>query len=123
MSLDADGDFVVAWESFGQDGSDRGIFAQRFKIPAVLDIDGNGATAALTDGLLVLRYLFGFTGATLTAGPSTWSTARAATPLRSRVSADTDLAGPALARGESDACAQVVPAPGGTRHAATRRGL
>ena len=27
-----------------------------------LDIDGNGEIGALTDGLLILRYLFGFTG-------------------------------------------------------------
>jgi hypothetical protein len=37
-----------------------------------LDIDGNagfgGLPDPLTDGLLVLRYLFGFTGATLTTG-------------------------------------------------------
>lgn len=33
-----------------------------------LDVDGNGATDALTDGLLVLRFLFGFNGATLTTG-------------------------------------------------------
>lgn len=30
------------------------------------DIDDNGETKALTDGLLILRYLFGFTGETLT---------------------------------------------------------
>ena len=30
-----------------------------------VDIDGNGSTEALTDGLLILRYLFGFDGATL----------------------------------------------------------
>ncbi|MCS5570643.1 MAG: hypothetical protein NZ768_10015, partial [Pseudomonadales bacterium] len=29
------------------------------------DIDGDGETEALTDGLLVLRYLFGFSGTTL----------------------------------------------------------
>ena len=34
----------------------------------MLDIDGNGAVAPLTDGLLVLRFLFGFTGTTLTSG-------------------------------------------------------
>jgi hypothetical protein len=34
----------------------------------VLDIDGNGSLAALSDGLLVLRYLFGLTGTTLTSG-------------------------------------------------------
>ena len=33
-----------------------------------LDIDGNGSTDALTDGLLVLRYLFGFRGDTLING-------------------------------------------------------
>jgi hypothetical protein len=32
---------------------------------AFLDVDGNGATDALTDGLLVIRHLFGFTGDTL----------------------------------------------------------
>ena len=31
-----------------------------------LDIDGNGQYDALTDGLLVLRYLLGITGSTLT---------------------------------------------------------
>jgi hypothetical protein len=34
----------------------------------ILDVDGDGSLEALTDGLLVLRYLFGFTGDTLTAG-------------------------------------------------------
>ena len=34
----------------------------------VLDVDGNGSLNALTDGLLVLRYLFGLTGTTLTSG-------------------------------------------------------
>jgi hypothetical protein len=64
----ADGDFVVAWNSAGQDGSSSGIFAQRFEVPALLDIDGDGSYAALTDGLLLLRYGFGFTGNTLIAG-------------------------------------------------------
>jgi hypothetical protein len=36
--------------------------------PADLDIDGNGAADALTDGLLVIRYLFGFNGNSLTDG-------------------------------------------------------
>lgn len=35
---------------------------------AMLDIDGNGTVDALTDGLLVLRYLFGLTGDSLIAG-------------------------------------------------------
>ena len=33
-----------------------------------LDIDGNGQAAPLTDGLLLIRYLFGFRGDTLIAG-------------------------------------------------------
>ena len=57
--------FVIAWESSGQDDVGTGIFAQRFLDPIPLDIDGNGSTEPLTDGLLVLRFLFGFTGNTL----------------------------------------------------------
>ncbi len=30
VAMDADGDFVVVWQSFGQDGGDYGIFAQRY---------------------------------------------------------------------------------------------
>ena len=33
-----------------------------------LDIDGDGFTTPLSDGLLVLRHLFGFTGEPLTNG-------------------------------------------------------
>jgi hypothetical protein len=68
VSIDDGGDFVVAWTSAGQDGYYGGVFAQRFGTVSAFDIDGNGATGALTDGLLVLRYLFGFTGATLVSG-------------------------------------------------------
>jgi hypothetical protein len=67
VGMDAAGGFVVAWRSFGQDGNADGVFAQRF-IPTALDVDGDGTTAPLTDGLLVLRFLFGFTGTTLTGG-------------------------------------------------------
>lgn len=41
---------------------------RRAVLNGALDIDGNGATDALTDGLLVLRHLFGFTGDTLISG-------------------------------------------------------
>ena len=34
----------------------------------MLDIDGNGSYDALTDGLLILRYLFGLSGDSLIAG-------------------------------------------------------
>jgi hypothetical protein len=33
-----------------------------------LDVDGNGKAEPLTDGLLIIRYLFGFTGEALTSG-------------------------------------------------------
>jgi hypothetical protein len=84
IAVDADGEFVVAWQSAGRDGSGEGVFAQRFGDPIVLDIDGNGAADALTDGLLVLRYLFGFTEASLTVALSTPSTASAARRQPSR---------------------------------------
>jgi phosphoheptose isomerase len=67
VALTAGGDFVVAWQS-PQDGSQVGIFAQRFKVPKIFDIDANGATDALTDGLLFLRYTFGFRDAVLISG-------------------------------------------------------
>jgi hypothetical protein len=60
------GNFVVAWQSNFQDGDDNGIFAQRFASPKLIDIDGDGAVLALTDGLLLLRFTFSFTGAVLT---------------------------------------------------------
>ena len=34
----------------------------------MIDIDGNGTADALTDGLLVMRYLFGLRGAALIQG-------------------------------------------------------
>jgi len=30
IAMDADGDFVIVWQSFGQDGSSNGIYAQRY---------------------------------------------------------------------------------------------
>jgi hypothetical protein len=71
IATDAEGDFVVAWQSQYQEGdyAGYGIFARRFGIPSSnFDIDGNGVKTALTDGLLLLRYLFGFRGNTLVNG-------------------------------------------------------
>jgi hypothetical protein len=68
VATDGNRHFVVAWQSEGQDGSSDGVFAQRLSGPIILDIDGNGSLGALTDGLLVLRHLFGFTGSILVSG-------------------------------------------------------
>jgi hypothetical protein len=68
VAASAAGDFVIAWSSLTQDGSFYGVFAQRFGEAATLDVDANGAIEPLTDGLLLLRDLFGFTGTTLTSG-------------------------------------------------------
>ncbi len=62
--VDGGGDLVVAWSA--HDADESGVFGQRFHVPAILDVDGNGKVTALTDGLLILRFLFGFTGVTLT---------------------------------------------------------
>jgi hypothetical protein len=59
---------TVVWQSGGQDGSNAGVFGRRFVVPQTLDVDGNGVIDALTDGLLVLRYEFGFRGAALLTG-------------------------------------------------------
>lgn len=62
------GDFVVAWQSFGQDGSSYGVFGRRFDavgIPAAPDIQVNTYTtglqpfpsvAALADGGFVIAW-------------------------------------------------------------------
>ena len=46
-----------------------------------LDVDGDGTTLPLSDGVLVLRYLFGFTGATLTSGALASGATRDATEI------------------------------------------
>lgn len=52
-----------------------------------LDVDGNGTKEALTDGVLVLRYLFGFRGTTLTQGAiGAGATRASATQLEAHVS-------------------------------------
>jgi hypothetical protein len=66
VAMDAAGDFVAVWKDWQQ----YAIIGRRFFESAgpELDIDGDGELGALTDGLLVLRWLFGFTGATLITG-------------------------------------------------------
>jgi hypothetical protein len=65
----AGGAFVVIWlDNAHHDGSNHGVFAQRFSVHIPFDVDGNGVVGPLTDTLLALRYAFGFRGATLISG-------------------------------------------------------
>ncbi len=51
VALDADGDFVVAWQSIGQDGDGSGIYAQRYAGPgAGVTCGGRAATLVGTRG-------------------------------------------------------------------------
>jgi hypothetical protein len=68
IASDADGDFIVAWLDSSRDGEVSGVFAQLFDDPILADVDGNGVADPLTDGVLLLRYLFGFRGLTLVSG-------------------------------------------------------
>ena len=50
VAMDADGDFVVTWASYGQDGSDYGVIAQRYDDVGPDDADDAGPT--VTDYLV-----------------------------------------------------------------------
>ena len=57
-----------------------------------LDIDNDGTTQALTDGLLVLRYLFGFQGTSLVENAvSTGATRTAATDIKDYLDSNNSL--------------------------------
>jgi hypothetical protein len=71
MTVDAsaNADFVVSWTRFSADGDQSGVRARRFTAAAaLLDLDQSGMIGALTDGLLLLRHRFGFSGVVLTQG-------------------------------------------------------
>ena len=93
VAIEPASDFVVVWTSNGQDGSSFGAFGRRFafdgglyftlvctsSVPSLisahidsslslLDFELDGEVLPLTDGLLILRRLFGFSGQTLTTG-------------------------------------------------------
>lgn len=62
---------LAPWPKFKADGPGTSTVlkpAPPVAIPDGIDVDGNGAADALTDGLLILRYLFGFQGDTLVGG-------------------------------------------------------
>jgi len=47
--------------------TDAAVIQHLTNIKPLLDVDGNGQADALSDGLMILRYLFGLRGPTLTA--------------------------------------------------------
>jgi len=57
-----------------------------------LDIDNDGTTEPLTDGLLVIRHLFGFTGSALTAGAVSLNAERTEPELLTTYLTDNELA-------------------------------
>jgi hypothetical protein len=81
-ALDVGGRFVIVWSrlqycQFPCHGQSGDVFAQRFTSHAApLDIDSDGSLAGLTDGLLVLRFLFDLTGPALSDGAVGVSCAR-----------------------------------------------
>jgi hypothetical protein len=50
------------------DSTVSATFAPDTVAPLRIDVDGNGTYGALTDGLIMIRYLFGLSGSALTAG-------------------------------------------------------
>jgi hypothetical protein len=69
VAADGLGHLVIAWQDSVRDGSSYGVFGQRYATAVLpMDIDGDGAVEPLTDGLLALRYLFGFRLAALVNG-------------------------------------------------------
>ena len=53
---------------------------QMDNIKPLLDVDGNGKVEAVTDGLMLIRYLFGLRGPSLIAGAIGTGATRMAVP-------------------------------------------
>jgi len=86
-------------------------------IRPVLDIDGNGQADALTDGLMVIRYLFGLRGAALIAGAVGSGAIRAvAGDIEARIAQITgDGGAPAVARVEAGPAGVLLTQIGASR--------
>jgi hypothetical protein len=53
----APGQFVVVWQSNGQDGDNYGVFGQRVRFPLTGDVDGNGVLN-VNDVFYLINFLF-----------------------------------------------------------------
>jgi hypothetical protein len=82
-------DFEVVDVSALQIGADSGQAVQRVLPPppsgANFDIDGNGRYDALTDGVLILRYLFGLRGEALVSGATSSDATRSTAQIESHL--------------------------------------
>ena len=62
------GTYVVTYNVKDSSGNEATEVTRSVYIGGTLDVDGNGRYDALTDGLLILRYMFGLDGETLILG-------------------------------------------------------
>ncbi len=68
FGLDGDSLIVGTISSDAAYDNSEDILSRISSLGDLADIDGDGSIDALTDGLLILRYLFGLEGDTLVAG-------------------------------------------------------
>jgi hypothetical protein len=76
VAMDSSGNFVVAWTSNGQDGSNLGVFAQRYTVPILLDLPLLGGAApaiSATEGISFTGALATFTDLDLLATANDFS--------------------------------------------------
>ena len=68
MNTSEFGTYVVTYNVKDSSGNEATQVTRSVYIGGTLDVDGNGRYDALTDGLLILRYMFGLDGETLILG-------------------------------------------------------
>ena len=72
------GDYVVTYNVTDSSGNQASEVNRSVFVGGTLDVDGNGKYDALTDGLLILRFMFGLDGESLILGTvaadATWQT-------------------------------------------------
>ena len=62
------GTYIVTYNVMDSSGNEAAEVTRSVYVGGTLDVDGNGRYDALTDGLLILRYMFGLDGETLISG-------------------------------------------------------
>ena len=62
------GTYIVTYNVMDSSGNEAVEVTRSVYVGGTLDVDGNGRYDALTDGLLILRYMFGLDGETLISG-------------------------------------------------------